>query len=118
MYATMNARRAPTPSPNKIPSGTEFTLRAKNPAAIPAINPLTVEPTMIPANCARTDGVNHAVPPSIAPRSAPNSNPSRTLFIAFPPPLVSLTTELIIPLRLALQNQQQDQPHQQVRCNQ
>src|SRR5713226_9995641 len=49
-----------------MPSGTEFTLRAKMPAATPAIKPLIVEPKMIPANCARTAGVNHADPQKIS----------------------------------------------------
>src|SRR5437867_13060519 len=71
----------PIASPKRMPSGTEFTLRAKIPAATPAINPLIVDPTMIPTIMVRTAGVNHAVPPSIAPKTAPSSNPSSTLFI-------------------------------------
>src|SRR5437879_5963530 len=64
-----------------MPRGTEFTLRAKMPAATPAIRPLTVEPMMMPAIWLRTAGVNQAVAPSIAPRRAPRSSPSRILFI-------------------------------------
>src|SRR6266705_5346960 len=105
-----------------MPSGTEFTLRAKMPAATPAINPLIVEPKMIAANCARTAGVNHADPPSIAPSTAPTRSPSSTLFIPVPPlrsvSLVFLTTNPQIPLRLAMQEKQNQDPHCQVRRNQ
>jgi hypothetical protein len=58
IYATINASAKPTTKPNKIPSGTELTLRAKTPAATPAMSPFIVEPTMIPAICGRVAGVN------------------------------------------------------------
>src|SRR6185295_6988443 len=51
----------------------------------PATSPFIVDPKMIPTISERAAGVNHAVPPSIAPRTAPTNNPSNTLFIASPP---------------------------------
>src|SRR5882672_7478378 len=122
MYATRNARTKPTAKPNKIPSGTEFTFRAKMPAAIPAINPFTVEPITIPTICARTAGVNHAVPPSTAPKIAPSKSPSSTLFITRLRCLIflslSFTTNPRIPLDLSVHEKQNQDAHQQVGCNQ
>lgn len=62
MYATMNASTNPTASPNKIPRGTEFTLRAKIPAAIPAIKPLMVDPVAVQhaARMRERDGITNA----------------------------------------------------------
>src|SRR4029077_19283272 len=104
-----------------MPSGTEFTLRAKMPAATPAINPLSVEPKMIPTNWARTAGVNQAVPPSIAPSKAPIKSPSNTLFIAFLRRILSLlflTTDPKNPLVLPMHEKQNQGAHHQVGCNQ
>src|SRR5881396_448683 len=119
----MNASTNPTARPNRMPSGTEFTLRAKMPAATPAIKPLIVEPKMIPTNCARTAGVNQADPPSIAPSTAPTRSPRSTLFMANPPiefPLLLsfYTTNFGFPLRLSVQKKQNQYAHRQVRCNQ
>src|SRR5438067_6332760 len=66
-----------------MPQATDCTLRANQPAAMPAIIPLTVEPMMMPMIPARTAGVNHAVPPSTAPRMAPSKSPTRILFMFF-----------------------------------
>src|SRR5713226_9719491 len=105
-----------------MPSGTEFTLRAKMPAATPAINPLIVEPKMIPTNCARTAGVNQAVPPSIAPSTAPIRSPSKHFIHHIPPSrfvsLLILTTNIQIPLRLSVHEKQNQDAHHQVRCDQ
>src|SRR2546430_640647 len=119
----MNASTNPTARPNRMPSGTEFTLRAKMPAATPAIKPLIVEPKMIPTNCSRTAGVNQADPPSIAPSTAPTRSPRSTLFMANPPiefPLLLsfYTTNFGFPLRLSVQKKQNQYAHRQVRCNQ
>src|SRR6266699_1514856 len=65
----------------KQPRGTEFTLRAKTPAATPAMSPLAVEPTIMPTIIERTAGVSQAVAPSMAPKTAPNRSPSSTLFM-------------------------------------
>src|SRR5215472_7585481 len=113
----MNASTNPTASPNKIPRGTEFTLRAKTPAATPAMRPLMVDPTMIPTIIERTAGVNHAVPPSIAPKTAPNSSPSSTLFMLSSTSMISLmsyTTLSQNPLALPMHKKQDQHPHQQV----
>src|ERR1700730_17008919 len=104
-----------------MPSGTEFTLRAKMPAATPAINPLSVEPKMIPTSWARTAGVNQAVPPSMAPSKAPIKSPSNTLFIAFLRGILSLlflTTDPKNPLGLSMHEKQNKDSHRQVGCNQ
>src|SRR5258708_28271445 len=101
--------------------GPEFTLRPKIPAATPAINPLNVEPKMIPTICARTAGVNQADPPSIAPSTAPSRSPSNTLFIAFLRGVLSLlflTTDPQNPLGLSMHEKQNKDTHRQVRCNQ
>src|SRR6266481_848381 len=122
MYATRNARTKPTARPNKIPSGTEFTFRAKMPAATPAIRPFTVEPITMPTICARTAGVNHAVPPSTAPKIAPSKSPSSTLFIPRLRCLIflslSFTTNPRIPLTLSVHKKQNQDAHQQIGCNQ
>jgi hypothetical protein len=55
------------------------------PMSTPAMRPFIVDPMMMPAICARTPGVNHAVIPSKAPRIAPNIKPKRILFIVEPP---------------------------------
>src|SRR5258706_1898817 len=104
-----------------MPRGREFTLRAKMPAATPATNPLIVDPKMIPANCARTAGVNQADPPSIAPNNAPSRSPSSTLFITSSVPICLLpffTTCLQISLALSVHKKQNQDAHRQVRCNQ
>src|SRR5258707_1751486 len=104
-----------------MPRGTEFTLRAKIPAATTAINPLNVEPKMIPTICARTAGVNQADPPSIAPSTAPSKSPSNTLFIAFLRGVLSLlflTTDPQNPLGLSMHEKQNKDTHRQVGCNQ
>src|SRR5258708_8368055 len=101
--------------------GPEFTLRPKIPAATPAINPLNVEPKMIPTICARTAGVNQADPPSIAPSTAPSKSPSNTLFIAFLRGVLSLlflTTDPQNPLGLSMHEKQNKDTHRQVGCNQ
>src|SRR6266567_3219289 len=105
-----------------MPSGTEFTFRAKMPAATPAINPLIVEPNMIAPSCALTAGVNHADPPSIAPSTAPIKSPSSTLFIAILRSnslfLLFCTTNPGIPLGLPVQQKQNQDAHHQIGCNQ
>src|SRR6267143_435168 len=121
MYATRKASTKPTATPNRIPKGTEFTFRAKMPAATPAMSPLTVDPTIMPASWTRTAGVNHAVAPSIAPSNAPSSSPSSTLFITFlrrDLSLVFLTTNPRIPLSLSVHKKQNRYPHHQIRSNQ
>src|SRR6266481_6047010 len=103
-----------------MPRGTEFTLRAKMPAATPAINPLIVDPKMIPANCARTAGVNQADPPSIAPNNAPSRSPSSTLFITSSVPICLLpffTTCLQISLALSVHKKQNQAAHPRLPCN-
>src|SRR5207245_11592205 len=119
----MNASTNPTARPNRMPRGTEFTLRAKMPAATPAINPLIVEPKMIPTNCARTAGVNQADPPSMAPSTAPSRSPRSTLFIAILRSNSCLllwfyTTNSGFPLSLSVKKKQNQDAHRQVRCNQ
>src|SRR5271168_2993447 len=119
MRAMMKANTNPTASPKRIPSGTEFTLRAKIPAATPAMRPLIVEPITIITIPERTAGVNQAVPPSMAPSTAPSSNPSKTLFILSSTLcLPFFTTHSRIPLTLSVQKQQNEHTHRQVRQNQ
>src|ERR1051325_6344902 len=80
--AIANAKSAPINKPNKIPRGTDFTLRAKSPINTPPTRPLNDEPRIIVIISGRTSGVSQADAPSSAPSSVPSNNPSRILFIA------------------------------------
>src|ERR1700674_1656508 len=122
MAAMASASSAPTPRPNRMPSGSDFTFREKNPMRMPPTNPLNVDPIMMVAISGRTSGVNQAVPPSMAPNTVPSRSPSSTLFITFlrsgSLSLLFLTTEPQNPLGLSVQEKQNQHAHRQVRCNQ
>src|SRR5271157_5223566 len=81
MCATKNARRSPTPRPKRMPSASEYTLRAKKPIRTPARTPFKVEPTTMPRSIGRAAGVNQAVSPSKMPRIPPRMRPYTTLFM-------------------------------------
>src|SRR5438094_5516472 len=105
------ARIAPTTRPKMIPAGVDCTFRANQPAAHPAIIPLIVEPMIIPTIPARTSGVNHAGPPSSAPRIAPSKRPSVILFITSPPQAYSTSARNPLTMR----KQKNDDAHDEIR---
>src|SRR5882724_11062101 len=123
--AIANASKAPINNPNKIPNGTDFTLRAKSPISTPPTSPLNEDPKIIVIISGRTSGVNQADAPSSAPSTVPSNNPSRILFIAnsstqlrsypeaaaFSLALRVFTTGRRISLGLAVKKVEDQEPH-------
>src|SRR5687767_9705152 len=87
MAAMMNASSAPTARPNASPARSEWTFRANQPIAAPAITPFSVEPMTMPTIEGATSGAEmRALKPSKIPSTPPSTIPSSGLLIGLPSP--------------------------------
>src|SRR5688572_14858879 len=124
-----HARNNPTTVPKRMPSGSEFTLRANQPIAAPAMIPLTVDPMTMPTMPGAVSGADtSAESPSKIPRTPPSSMPNTGLFMIVLPldvgepsqPSQPSQPSCSVPTRLPLTSREDDEkcPKQQIHHDQ